>query len=701
MSIKQEKPGSSSASAVAVVGKSVLFPVSLSRRTFWPHLLTLKGLMAGLIKREWPFSEVLSAEDFSKLERFVVTSGLLSSRGLPGAGFEIPEELLSVARVLCIIPLFLANQALHDTLSWQANTVSAGRVAVVFEKRGAAFRLMQAPPPGSAHAASAVAPAGGNTDNPAVAFARQHGFRVATASPDVAAPVPGALSWLSGAVVELQSGAADLVIAGSVDGVHCLNTDLEHSTRLFPGTKTRFREGLGMLAMRRLGDAERDGDNILAVLSDFDGVSLDIAIPGLATNASVAGSAASPVTAGADGNVTTMTGSLSGVAHGSSSSITTDFSEIILGRRPVSDQLRREALARFARLPLADLVAGSNGSCPNLPLNCFPDAGATFDGKLGTAGSARLCWQRLRDQLAARTGSRRFFHDLLGILLGTFVSRVIIRSPEAFAAVAGGPVLYLANHQIGLESPLFMTLSFGLTGVPVQAVAKPDHVDAWLSFLMEFAKDSLGSILPFRLLYFDRMNPRGLIEALKQDDAAGASLLVHVEGTRALTAGQPVKRLSSVFLDMAVEKNLPVVPVRFVGGLPEEPTDGRLDFPYNNGKQDYIIGTPIAAEQLRQTPYGQRPRLIMESINNLGPGIGEDVVLPPSPEFVEKTRFFMDTFGLPKFQAMLFAILQFIDEPCDETALLIKALQSGKLDPSRTDFPPVLKNFLVHIKTKL
>lgn len=354
-------------------------------------------------------------------------------------------------------------------------------------------------------------------------------------------------------------------------------------------------------------------------------------------------------------------------------------------------QASHEQFAQFARLSATDIVVDASGACRNLPFNHLPE---------NDTQEFSLNWKQIRGLLVKHTGMHRFFHDLLGALFGTFVSRVVVQSPESFANLSSRPLMYLANHQTGLESPLFMTLSYSMTGLPVQAIAKPDHLNAWLTFLLAFAEDSLGSGHPFRLMLFDRLNPLELIENLKKPGKPEASMLVHVEGTRSAAANQPVTRLSSIFLDMAIEKDMPLVPVRFVGGLPGQPSEERFDFPYKNGKQDYLIGTPIMPEELKKLPYGQRPRLVMERINNLGPAAGEDNPLPPNQNFIGTTRFFMEMLKLPQMQAMLFAILQTIDDPCEETAQLIKAVQAGKAGLTSPDMPPVLKNFLGHLKAK-
>jgi hypothetical protein len=95
--------------------------------------------------------------------------------------------------------------------------------------------------------------------------------------------------------------------------------------------------------------------------------------------------------------------------------------------------------------------------------------------------------------------------------------------------------------------------------------------------------------------------------------------MVHVEGTRARSCREPVTRVSSVFTDLAVELNMPVIPVRFVGGLPVDPVPERLEFPFEGGQQDIVIGRPITPAELRELPLRERSRVVIEAIEGLRP----------------------------------------------------------------------------------
>jgi hypothetical protein len=68
---------------------------------------------------------------------------------------------------------------------------------------------------------------------------------------------------------------------------------------------------------------------------------------------------------------------------------------------------------------------------------------------------------------------------------------------------------------------------------------------------------------------------------------------------------------------MAIQGSMPIVPVYFAGGLPEEPVAQKLEVPYRHAAQDYIFGSPITPDELSAWPYADRRRRVMDAINAL------------------------------------------------------------------------------------
>jgi hypothetical protein len=109
----------------------------------------------------------------------------------------------------------------------------------------------------------------------------------------------------------------------------------------------------------------------------------------------------------------------------------------------------------------------------------------------------------------------------------------------------------------------------GLTGVPTVTLAKAEHRHSWLERLIQHSFAYPGAKDPQVITYFDREDcsdlPR-IVEDLGRRIVGGQSVMVHIEGTRALTCRAPLVKMSGIFLDLALETGTPVVPVRFVGG---------------------------------------------------------------------------------------------------------------------------------------
>lgn len=156
--------------------------------------------------------------------------------------------------------------------------------------------------------------------------------------------------------------------------------------------------------------------------------------------------------------------------------------------------------------------------------------------------------------------------------------------------------------------------------------------------------------------------------------------MVHVEGTRSLQCGIPVEKMSGAFIDMAVGNGAPIVPIRFVGGLPTQPLDERIEFPVEMGKQDIWIGRPILPTELEDLPYGERKSMVLSSLNELGPRHELERPIDGDEDFAQSVQEWQSVAGVSHEHATLFRVLQSVEDPCLQTKALLDAVSAGGLD---------------------
>ncbi len=263
-------------------------------------------------------------------------------------------------------------------------------------------------------------------------------------------------------------------------------------------------------------------------------------------------------------------------------------------------------------------------SCPSLPLERISVAVEQRQGACRVSATLRTDWQPVRGWWTDRLGvGQGGFADLLHwALLSRYVRHVVVTDPAAMAALRERPVLLLANHQVQIESILATTIASWLTGTHVVTIAHAKHETRWVGAVSRIAGTTTNGKLG-STRYFDQQNPQqfiSLVEEIKRDVAAhGVSTMVHADGTRYVRSGQRVERLTSTLLDLAIDAALPIVPLYFAGGLPEEPVTQKLEVPYRQAAQDYIFGRPITPEELTALPYADRRRRVMDAINALAP----------------------------------------------------------------------------------
>ncbi len=251
--------------------------------------------------------------------------------------------------------------------------------------------------------------------------------------------------------------------------------------------------------------------------------------------------------------------------------------------------------------------------------------------------------------------------ELALLAIERFVRRVRLVDPEAFASIRGRSALFLGNHQVGIESLLFGITVSALHGCTTLTLAKTEHRNTWLGKLIEHLFAYPGVIDPKVIAYFDRSDPASLPRILgelgQMMQGGGKNVTIHVEGTRALSCAQPITKMSGVFVDMALELGAPIVPTRFVGGLPREPLAERLELPFGMGQQDYYLGAPIAPETLRALPYKERVEHVSLRSMRSGRGRLAEAPFASDPGLASATRDWQARTGVSSALAALHEVV--------------------------------------------
>ena len=273
--------------------------------------------------------------------------------------------------------------------------------------------------------------------------------------------------------------------------------------------------------------------------------------------------------------------------------------------------------------------------------------------------------------------------DLFYGLIERFLDRVVVEDPPAFAALKGRSVLYLANHQTGVESLIFSIVASALNGVPTVTLAKAEHRNTWLGNLIRHAFSYPGVTDPKVMTFFDREDRASLVrvigELAGEMAGPGRSVMVHVEGTRSLSCRHRVAKMSGAFVDMALQVGAPVVPVRFAGGLPSAGLKTRLEFPLGMGRQEIYLGRPLMPGELSGLHYGARKALVLDGINGLGAPNEIEEPSPGDPAFAARVTAWQKKSGISHEHATLHEVLSGLPAPCAEVARLLAATRASDL----------------------
>lgn len=247
--------------------------------------------------------------------------------------------------------------------------------------------------------------------------------------------------------------------------------------------------------------------------------------------------------------------------------------------------------------------------------------------------------------------------------------------------------MYVANHQVGVESLVFTLVASQLGDTVTLALAKAEHRDSWAGRFQAATFSYPGVADPGLMVFVDRKDLAAVVQAFQRLIAelqSGKSVLVHVEGTRSLAARSPVRELSVALLDTAIAAGAPVVPIRFLGGLPVEPLSARLEFPVGYARQDFVIGRPIEPDQLAALPSAARKELVIEAMNTLGPPLEQEQPAPPDPDFAARVEAWQDATGATQTGAVVFEILRERPAPTPAIQALLAGADRGRLELDET-----------------
>ena len=266
-----------------------------------------------------------------------------------------------------------------------------------------------------------------------------------------------------------------------------------------------------------------------------------------------------------------------------------------------------------------------------------------------------------------------FLDDLSLALRSNYVRHFRLAEPALLAALKGRPFIICSNHQTAVESMLLTDMFVAWSGLPMTTVTRTEHAASWMGRLTDFLWRQPGrSVAINPQLLFTRERPEAFLDLMAAYSAAQAatphSLHLHVEGEQATSSRQRVQRMSAVVVDLALELDLPILPLRFSGGLPVAPLAEIISFPVDFGRQDYNAGRPLLPAELRRMPRPKAAEQVVAAINAIA---AEDQPLPGVPGRSAALAAFCAQHGVTEIQAAVILALRTLPAPCATTRSIL------------------------------
>ncbi len=289
---------------IAVVGVSALFPGSADAQHFWRNIVEGADLLSDVPESHWRISDYYDPEPDTPDKMYAQRGGFLPYVDFVPTDFGVPPNTVPAIDTAQLLALAVARQVLEDVAGGDFSHVDTDRVSVVLGVASATEMVahmsgrLQAPVWERAlrgagitdeqlelfmqRIAAAYTPWQADTFpgllGNVVAGRIANRFDLGGTNCVVDAACASSLAALQIALNELYLGDSEMVITGGVDALNdilmfmCFAkvTALSPSGDCRPFSDqadgTMLGEGLAMVALKRLEDAERDGDPIYAVI---------------------------------------------------------------------------------------------------------------------------------------------------------------------------------------------------------------------------------------------------------------------------------------------------------------------------------------------------------------------------------------------------------------------------------------------------
>ncbi|MEU4211722.1 beta-ketoacyl synthase N-terminal-like domain-containing protein [Streptomyces sp. NPDC026206] len=290
--------------AIAIVGLGGLYPGAATIERFWDNIVHGVDSLREVPDTHWSVADHYDPDPAAPDKTYCTRGGFLPEVPFDPLEFGLPPKTLEYTDVLQLLSLLVARDTLADAGCTDAEWHDRSRTGVVLGVTGSnsiiqplstrlqtpvlkkavrscglterdaeeiADRFAKAFVPWEENAFPGLL---GNV----VAGRIANRFDLGGINCTVDAACASSLAAVRMAVDELLSGRADLMLTGGCDADNSIlmylcfskTPALSRSGRIRPfdedGDGTLIGEGIGMLALKRLADAERDGNRVYAVL---------------------------------------------------------------------------------------------------------------------------------------------------------------------------------------------------------------------------------------------------------------------------------------------------------------------------------------------------------------------------------------------------------------------------------------------------